>query len=287
MKKFTMSDDKEKSFIAEIFILQSEEASIYYKISKIKNLISDTEKIYDISGNLQLAIIKTDLELISCFSSYKKEVYDYIFNKYFYKTNSWESVNYYVTILLNCSKENESISKDEIKKYFNNFFRSNPYSGELFKSWSFRNSSSVEMWESFLSGNIGNEIFEVYGGRCGIINVTPKMYHSIKLKIVKKLIKDIRNKSVNLFRQAFINFPELIRIKEYRIIKDVELLFSDKDFKDEFTCKNHSLFNSRFVKSFGTSIYNRNSQLFTPEELTSLVNESGIRKKEDKIWLKY
>jgi hypothetical protein len=284
--KLTMSDDKEKSVIANIFNLLSEEASIYYKISKIKNFIADTEAIYNISGNLQISIIKIDLELISCFSTYKKEVYDYIFNKYFYKTNSWVSVNYYATILLNSSKENESVSKDEIKKYFNNFFRLNPYSGELFKLWSFKSNSNVEMWENFILGNNGNEILEIYSGG-KIINVTPKMFHEIKFKIIKKLIKDVKFKSWDLFRQAFISFPELIRIKEYRIIKDVELLFSDKNFKNEFIDKNHDLFNGRFIKSFGTSIYNRNNQLFTLEELTSLVKESSSRKKDDKIWLKY
>jgi hypothetical protein len=285
--KLKMSDDQEKHFIAQINNILSEESAVYMQINKIKDFIAGLEKTMVISGSFQVAIIKIELELIHCLSNIKKEVYDYVFNKTFYKKHSWQNVNYYANSLLssNSCKQNESISKDEIKKYFNNFFRFNPYSGELFKSWSFRNYASVEMWESFIVGNIGNESFETKQKGANII-ISPKAYREIKFKLIKKLIKDIRSKDNDLFRKAFINFPELIRVKEYRIIKDVELLFSDKDFKDEFFKKNHTLFNSRFLKSFETSIYNRDNQLFTAEELTSLINESSV-KKDEKIWLKY
>jgi len=285
--KLQMSDDQEKHFIAQVNNILSEESAVYMQISKIKDFIAGLEKTMVISGSFQVAIIKMELELIHCLSSIKKEVYDYVFNKTFYKKHSWQNVNYYANSLLNSNscKQNESISKDEIKKYFNNFFRFNPYSGELFKSWSFRNYASVEMWESFIVGNIGNESFETKQKGANII-ISPKAYREIKFKLIKKLIKDIRNKDNDLFRKAFMNFPELIRVKEYRIIKDVELLFSDKDFKDEFVKKNHTLFNSRFLKSFETSIYNRDKKLFTAEELTSLINESSV-KKDEKIWLKY
>ena len=288
--KLQMSDDQEKHFIAQVNKILSEESAVYIQISKIKDFIAGLEKTMVISGSFQVAIIKMELELIHCLSSIKKEVYEYVFNKTFYKKHSWQNVNYYANSLLSSSscKQNESISKDEIKKYFNNFFRFNPYSGELFKSWSFRNHASVEMWESFIVGNIGNESFESFETKQKgtNISISPKAYREIKFKTIKKLIKDIRNKDNDLFRKAFMNFPELIRVKEYRIIKDVELLFSDKDFKDEFVKKNHTLFNSRFLKSFETSIYNRENQLFTAEELTSLINESSV-KKDEKIWLKY
>jgi hypothetical protein len=285
--KLQMSDDQEKHFIAQVNKILSEESAVYIQISKIKDFIAGLEKTMVISGSFQIEIIKIELELIHCLSNIKKEVYDYVFNKTFYKKHSWQNVNYYANSLLssNSCKQNESISKDEIKKYFNNFFRFNPYSGELFKSWSFRNYASVEMWESFIVGNIGNESFETKQKGANII-ISPKAYREIKFKLIKKLIKDIRNKDNDLFRKAFMNFPELIRVKEYRIIKDVELLFSDKDFKDEFVKKNHTLFNSRFLKSFETSIYNRDKKLFTAEELTSLINESSV-KKDEKIWLKY
>jgi len=240
--------------------------------------ISSILNEHSLPSDLQIKIFNIDHNFAWNFRNFTDEFCKIIFNMDFYKTKANYLVNSIISRMID-------LRIPEAKPYLCEFFKKYPHSGILLRSYSFYRKLSEEnnikeILKSFLESEMNvNETYLIPEGAYKKIEINPKTFYQIKLKIIKGIINEIKN--AGLLELAILNFPHLIKNNfSHKFNESIGFLFSNKRYKIDFIknnidfLKKSKAIREHFIRTFCTA-----------EEYEKIFEE--INSKKEKLWFKY